>query len=336
MSEAFGTTPDGETVYRISLSGGGLTAAVLTWGGILQDLRLAGHSAPLVLGFPTLEPYLRHPLYMGAVVGRYANRIANGRFELGGRTFEIDNGGAPGHVLHGGTRGFDRRNWTIADHGADFVVLSYFSPDGEMGFPGNLSAACTYRLTGEGRLHVAMEATSDAETICAFTQHSYFNLDDGGASPALGHKLQVAADSYLPVDEGLIPTGETAPVAGTRYDFRTSRPIATDPDKAGYDLNFCPSRQRTPLRRVATLTGACSGIAMQLSTTEPGLQFFDGAPIPAGLKGLDGIAYGPHAGLCLEPQIWPDAPNRPGFPSAVLKPGERYEAQIEYGFGRAA
>ena len=134
MSEAFGTTPDGETVYRISLSGGGLTAAVLTWGGILQDLRLAGHSAPLVLGFPTLEPYLQHPLYMGAVVGRYANRIANGRFELGGRTFEIDNGGVPGHVLHGGTRGFDRRNWTIADHGADFVVLTYFFARWRNGF----------------------------------------------------------------------------------------------------------------------------------------------------------------------------------------------------------
>lgn len=334
MSEPFGTTPDGETVYRMRLSGGGLSAAVLSWGGILQDLRLDGHSAPLVLGFPALEPYLRHPLYMGAIVGRYANRIAGGRFDLGGKSYRIDSGGVPGHALHGGKRGFDKRNWTIADRGPDFVTLTYFSPDGEMGFPGNLSAVCTYRLTGEGRLRTVMQATCEAETLCAFTQHSYFHLDDGGAGPALGHWLRIAADGYLPVDDGLIPTGETVPVAGTRYDFRTSRQVATDPSEAGYDLNFCLAPGRRALTHVATLKGARSGVSMQLSTTEPGLQFFDGAPVSAGLKGLDGIAYGPFSGLCLEPQVWPDSPNRPNFPSAVLKPGEGYEAVIEYRFGR--
>lgn len=333
MSEPFGTTPEDETVYRVRLSGGGLSAAILTWGGILQDLRLDGHSAPIVLGFPALEPYLRHPLYMGAIIGRYANRIADGRFDLGGKSYRVDNGGVPGHALHGGKRGFDRRNWTIADLGPDFVTLTYISRDGEMGFPGNLNAACTYRLTGGRRLQIVMQATCDAETLCAFTQHSYFNLDDGGAAPALDHSLRIAADSYLPVDEGLVPLGETAPVAGTRFDFRTSRQVAAGPREAGYDLNFCLAPGRRGLTHVATLKGARSGVAMELSTTEPGLQFFDGAPIPAGLKGLDGIAYGPFSGLCLEPQIWPDAPNRPDFPSAMLKPGESYEAVIEYSFG---
>lgn len=333
LPELFATTAEGDKVHRVRLSAGGLTASILTYGGILQDLRLEGHEAPLVLGFPTLEPYLEHPLYMGAIIGRYANRIANGRFTLGGRTYQIENGGRPGHVVHGGVRGFDKRNWTIADSGADFVTLTYRSPDGEMGFPGELEAACTYHLTGDARLRVEMAATSDADTLCNFTQHSYFNLDDGGASPVLGHRLQIEAERYLPVDEGLLPLGEAAPVAATRNDFRALRPVAENMDEAAYDLNFCLSSDRQPLRRVARLEGARSSVTMQLSTTEPGLQFFDSRPIPAGLKGLDGITYGPFSGLCLEPQIWPDAPNQPRFPSAVLKAGERYEAVIEYGFG---
>jgi aldose 1-epimerase len=337
MVEEFGKTSDGQTVHRVRIGGGGLSVAIITWGAAIQDLRLEGHAAPLVLGFPALETYIRHPIYVGAVVGRFANRIAGGRFSIDGQTFQADTDFLGRHTLHGGSHGFDKRVWTIEDHGPDFVRLARVSPDGEMGFPGTLTATCTYRIAGEGRLAVELEATTDAATPCNLSQHSYFNLDDGGASPVIDHGLRVAADRYLPVDGELIPTGEVPPVADTRFDFREMRPIRNGADggaHAIHDLNFCLSDARGPLRPVAWLRGARSGVTMELASTETGLQFYDGVNIDRGLAGLDGIAYGPHSGLCLEPQAWPDAPNRPNFPPAILGPGEVYRNVIEYGFGR--
>lgn len=335
MLEEFGKTPDGETVHRLRMTGGGLSAAILTWGAAIQDLRLDGHVPPLVLGFPEFRTYLDYPRYFGAIVGRFANRIAHGRFTIDGRTFQADTDFLGKHTLHGGSEGFAKRNWTIEDHGPDFVRLSYVSPDGEMGFPGTLKAVCTYRMTGEGRMTVNLEATTDAPTLCNLSQHSYFNLDDGGASPVTDHSFRIAADHYLPVDDEMIPTGEIADVAGTRFDFREMHPIRNKADNGGhaiYDHNYCVAREKTPLRPVLELKGARSGVTLAMSTTEPGLQFYDGVGIPENIPGLDGVTYRPCSALCLEPQAWPDAPNQPGFPQAWLRPGERYRNVIEYGF----
>ncbi len=335
MAEDFGRTEGGETVQRVWIEGGGLRAAIMTWGASLQDLRLEGHPAPLILGFPNFQTYLDHPRYLGAVVGRFANRIANGRFEIGGQSYQADTDFLGKHTLHGGSVGFAKRNWTIEESGPDFVSLLYRSPDGEMGFPGNMTATATYCMTGEGRMIVEMEAVTDAPTLCNLSQHAYFNLEDGGATPVLDHTLRIDADHYLPVDAEMIPTGEVADVAGTRFDFREMRPIRNDADNGGhafYDHNYCLGGERTPLRPVLTLAAPRSGVTMTISSTEPGMQFYDGVAVPEVAAGLDGIAYKKHASVCLEPQVWPDAPNQPGFPSALLRPGEVYRNVVEYGF----
>lgn len=338
MVAQFGTTADGEPVQRIEIAGGGLSAAIITWGAAIQDLRLEGHGPSVVLGFPDFQTYLDYPRYFGAIVGRFANRIANGRFEIDGKTYQADTDFLGKHTLHGGSRGYALRNWQIEDHGPDFVRLSYLSPDGEMGFPGNLRAVCTYRIEGNGRLSVELEAITDAPTLCNLSQHSYFNLDDGGASSVIDHQLRMAADAYLPVDDEMIPTGEVAGVAGNRFDFREMRPIRNAADNgahAFYDHNFCLSQDKQALRPVATLRGARSGVTMDIASTEPGLQFYDGVAIPENLPGLDGITYQKHTALCLEPQLWPDAPNRPDFASALLRPGETYRNVIDYRFSVA-
>ena len=326
--ERFGETAEGETVHRLALRAGGLTANVLNWGAVAQDLRLAGHPHPLVLGFPDFLPYLTHSPHFGAMAGRVANRVGGGRFTLDGVAHHLDRN-ENGNCLHGGSRGFGNRLWTIDEQGEDFVRLGLVSADGDMGFPGRLAVTCTYRLEEPATMAIEVEAHTDAPTLCSLAHHSYFNLDDGGRTDATRHRLQVHAESYLPVDEALLPTGAVAPVEGTRFDFRSPKPIGT----AGLDSNFClaPLR-RTPVR-VATLTASRSGIALDVVTGEPGLQVYDAGGLkPGAPRGLDGIAYGAHAGICLEPQVWPDSPNHPGFPSAVLRPGERYFQRTEYRF----
>lgn len=329
--EHFGATAAGEAVHRLTLAGGGLTARVLTIGATVQDLRLAGHRPPLVLGFTQLTPYLDHSPYFGAIVGRYANRIGNACFALDGRDHAVDANFLGKHLLHGGRQGADKRVWTIAGHGADFVALTLRMEDGEMGFPGNVDVRCTYRLTEDSALAVEITAAADAPTLANFSHHSYFNLDDGGATPILDHRLEIAADAYLPVDAEAIPTGEIRPVAGTPFDFRVQRRIGTE---AEYDHNFCLAPARRAPVRVARLESARSGVAMEVSTGEPGLQFYAGLRAGREVPGLDGIAYGAHAGLCLEAQVWPDAPNKPHFPQAVLRPGETVRQLTEYRFGR--
>ena len=330
MPVRFGTLPDGQPVERIGIEGGGLRAAVLTYGAILQDLRLDGHAPPLVLGFERIEHYLDHSVFFGAVVGRYANRIANGRYSIDGRDYQADRNDR-GHTLHGGRAGIDRQNWTLAAHSADFVTLALADPADTSGFPGNLSITCTYRLQ-DGELRVEFAARTDAPTLCNLAHHSWFNLDDGGSGDIGDHVLAIDAERYLPVDGTGIPTGEVRSVEDTPFDSRHPRQIGR---AALYDHNFCLAGSRRALTRAARLEGARSGIAMEVWTTEPGLQFFSGDIAPRSVPGLGGRRYGRRAGLCLEPQIWPDAPNHPHFPQALLRPGETYRQVSSFRFSRS-
>lgn len=331
--ESFGATADGRQVDRIVLQGGGLTAFVLTHGARLQDLRLDGVPYPLVLGAPDLAPYLSHMRSFGAMVGRFANRIGDARFEIDGAAYHTDRNYLAKHTLHGGSGGAGTAVWDIGDVDADRVTLTLRLPDGHMGFPGELSVKVAYALPDDGALHIEISATADAATVCNFAHHSYFNLD--GKPHVAAHELEVDAETYLPVDAELIPTGEIAPVAGTRFDFRARRPIGAQ----DYDCNFCLSRGPRPIRRAARLSGPRSGLTLTVETDAPGLQVYNAAHLPedrqAGIDGLEGRRYGKYAGLALETQTWPDAPNHPGFPSAVLRPGETYRHTVRYAFGRA-
>lgn len=332
--EDFGSTADGEAVRRIVISGGGLTAKILNWGAVLQDLRLSGHDAPLVLGFERFADYPAHSPYCGAIAGRCANRIRDGHFTIDGQRFEADRNFLGKHTLHGGSGGTGKRVWRIEASGDDFVTLGLSDSAGTMGFPSNLEIVCTYRLKLPGTLSVELSATCDEPTLCNLAHHSYFNLDDGGTTDILDHRLMIAASAYLPVDEEMIPTGVVEPVEGTEFDFLLPRPVRSDSEAAQltYDHNFCLAAARGPLRQAAWVQGAHSGVEMEVWTTEPGIQFYAGHKVAPKVDGLGGRRYQPYAGFCLEPQVWPDSPNRPYFPQALLYPGDRYRQFTEYRF----
>lgn len=332
--EDFGTTRAGEAIRRFTLRGGGLSANIIEWGAIIQDLRLANHQAPLVLGFDRLEAYEADTAYFGALVGRYANRIRDGRFALCGKRHQIDRNFLGRHHLHGGAHGFSRRKWTVVLHGHDFITLSLHDPADSMGYPGALEVTCTYRLKIPGTLRIEIDATCREPTICNLTQHSYFNLDDGGVGDVLDHRMAIFAGAYLPVDSVLIPTGVVQPVDHTRFDFRQARPLREDNEgeQFPYDHNFCLAPARGPLKQAAWVQGAVSGVEMEAWTTEPGMQLYTGQHIAPSRPGLGGIGYGGFSGFCLEAQIWPDAPNRPYFPQATLLAGETYRHVTEYRF----
>ena len=325
----FGRAADGKIVRRATIRGGGLTASVMSWGAGLQDLRLEGHPAPLVLGFDTFAPYLDHSPYFGVTVGRYANRIAGGLFSIDGEKYAAEVHDAGGSCLHGGSVGTGQRNWTIAELAADRVQLTLHDPDGFMGFPGAVDMAVSYSVTSQGWLAIEMTATADAPTLCNLAHHSYFNLDDGGETSIADHRMMIAAGAYTPVDHRLIPTGAVMPVEGTAFDFVIPRPIGT---AMAYDHNFCLAAARGPLRQAAWVQGGQSGIEMEVWTTEPGLQVYTGSTTAVPVPGLGGRHYVRNAGVCLEPQVWPDSPNRPWFPQAVLRPGETYRQVTQYRF----
>lgn len=327
--EQFGTLPDGAPVERVKIAGGGLTAQVLTYGATLQDLRLDGFSHPLVLGAPNLAPYLGPMAYFGAIVGRFSNRISKGRFMLDGQTFQLATNWLGHHTLHGGPQGTGQKNWALDEVRDDRLRLGLILPDGDMGFPGTLRVTATIALLADGILQIDIQATTDAPTPCSFAHHSYFNLD---GSPAItDHKLWVNAESYLPVDAEMLPTGEIAPLEGTALDFRVPRRIGP----ANIDNNFCLSDAPTPLRPVARLQSSANGLSMSVETTEPGLQVYTATHIrPQGPVGLGGKPYGPLAGIALEPQGWPDAPNHAAFPCAILRPGAIYRQKVRYQFGK--
>jgi aldose 1-epimerase len=332
MQEVFGHTSEGETVHRVELRGGGLTASIMTWGAALQDLRLDGHPHPLVLGFPRFEDYPTHSPYFGATAGRYANRIAEGRFRLDGIGYQLDCNQAGRHHLHGGSEGIGTRIWRIANRGDDFIRLEIEDPDGHMGYPGDCRIACTYRLHEEGTFAVRLEAETDRPTICNLAHHSYFNLD--GSQDVLDHEIRILADHYIPVDDDQIPVGDILGVTGTPFDLRESRAIRS-PEETGqllYDHNFCLSDTRTGKRAVAWVRSPNSGISLEVQTGEPGLQFYCGFKVNTPVPGLTGKPYGAFSGLCLESQVWPDSPNHDQFTDAVLRPGTTLVQETDYIF----
>lgn len=328
--EHFGTLPDGQDVTRITLTAHGMTASILSYGATLQDLRLDGVDHPLVLGFPTLAPYLDEGRYFGAIVGRCANRIAGGKLNIDGTSHQLDRNEGGRTMLHGGRDGTGQRNWMIADHGPDHVSLADHLPDGHMGFPGAMLTRVIYRVAPGPTLRISVLATASEATLCNFAQHSYFNLD-GGDSVA-EHDLTVAANTYLPVDQHLIPLGPAAPVQGTHLDFREPTRLATRLQGPLIDHNLCVGQDNIILpQHVATLQAG--NIAMAISSTMPGLQVYSGDHIRPGATGIGGKPYQQHAGIALESQFWPDAPHHPGYPSAILPLGHVYRQITCLSFG---
>jgi aldose 1-epimerase len=321
--EPFGTLGDTEVLQVTLANEAGAEAKILTWGAVIRDLVVPATTGRqrAVLGLNRIEDYVAHSPYFGAVVGRYGNRIGAARFSLDGETFAL----APNegrHQLHGGPAGFGTRLWSLADHTRTTATLTLVSADGDMGYPGRLLATCTYELLAPATLRITLEATCDRPTPVNLTTHSYFNLD--GGPDICSHHLMIAADHITPTDPELIPTGEVRRVDGTDYDFRTLRPIGAAQlmtCRTTYDINYALRHEPGVLAHAATLASRKSGITMELWTTEPGVQFYDGHMLHMPVPGLDGAAYGPRAGLCLEPQRFPDGPNRAHFPPSILRPG---------------
>jgi aldose 1-epimerase len=329
-------------VHEVALANdAGMTAKIMTWGAVIRDMRVPHRGKPrrVVLGFDTFEPYPQHSPHFGAIAGRYANRIDRGRFRLDGKRFQLGlnqndppgPGGVPTHHLHGGKTGFGKRNWTILRAAASSVMLGLVSTDGEEGYPGTLTATCTYTLAGSATLRVELSATTDRPTIVNLAHHSYFNLD--GSADIGDHLLTLDCAFRTPVGAGLIPTGEIAAVGRTAYDFRKARPMRrmAGGERIRFDDNFI--RKASGFGRCARVESPASGLAMECWTDQSAVQFYDGAKVNVQPSGLDGTRYGAHAGFCLEPQVYPDSPNRPHFPSAELWPGEVYSQLTEYRFG---
>jgi aldose 1-epimerase len=343
----FGVTPDGPPVELFTLGpAGAMQVSVMTYGAAIVSLRVpdrAGTLDDIVLGFDSLEGYLTHTHYFGAIVGRYANRIGRGRFELDGSRYRLPINDEP-HHLHGGTRGFDRVVWAcepVGDSRGRGLALRHTSPDGDQGYPGTLDVEVRYLFTGNDELEVDYRATTDKPTPVNLTQHSYFNLAGAGEGDILGHQLSIDADGYTPVDCTLIPTGRIVPVADTPFDFRTPVAIGArigDPDPQleytrGYDHNFVLRGQGPGLMHAARVMEPATGRTLDVFSTEPGLQLYSGNQLDGMVAGKGGRSYGPHSGFCLETQHFPDSPNQPRFPSTILRPGAQYQSRTVFAFG---
>lgn len=322
---AFGILPAGGTVEEVTLRARGIEARIITWGAVLRDLVVrdrTGRPRHVVLGLASLEDYLVHSRNFGAICGRVANRIGNATLPIDGRTFALTPNHLGRHTLHGGAVGFSRRVWRIERLSAASVTLALRSPDGEEGFPGTLDARCTWRVEAPGTLRVALSARTDAPTAVNLVPHPYFVLD--GARCIDDHRLTVAADFFTPTDADGVPTGEIRSVAGTPYDFRAGRRLRQpDTPDAGYDVNLVLRRHGVSpgLMHAATLESAAGDLALSVWTTEPGMQLYDAPTLDVPVPGVTGHCYGPRAGLAIEPQRFPDAPNRAHFPPVILRPG---------------
>ncbi len=343
----FGQTPDGEAVESFTLTNAhGIELRAISYGGIIVSLRVPdrdGRRDDVVLGHDDLAGYLAKPSFFGALVGRYGNRIAGGRFTLDGRTYTLATNNGPNH-LHGGVRGFDKRVWKAEPFerpGTAGLVLTRTSPDGEEGYPGNLAVRVTYTLTDHDEIGFEYFATTDKPTVVNLTQHSYFNLAGDGKRDVLGHELMIDADRFTPVDKTLIPTGVLATVAGTPFDFRKPAAIGArigaDDEQlrngGGYDHNFVLNRRGqggAPAMRIFEPT---TGRTLDIATTEPGVQFYSGNFLDGSITGKAGHVYGKRYGFCLETQHFPDSPNHPRFPSTVLRPGQEYRSKTVLKFG---
>ena len=327
----------------------GLEVAITNYGGTVMSLRVPdrfGRNADVVLGFDTAEEYRgRHP-YFGALIGRFTNRIAKGRFSLDGHAYVLATNDGVNH-LHGGASGFDRALWRVEPRQTaegSALSLEHISADGDEAYPGALTANVVYTLTESNELRLDYTAVTDRPTVVNLTQHSYFNLAGHGHGDVLGHEVFIDADSFTPTDAGLIPTGEIRSVAGTPFDFREPATIGArinthDPQLGfghGYDHNFVLKPAQGRLRVAARVHHQASGRVLEVLTTEPGLQFYTGSRLDGSVKGKGGARYYRHAGLCLEAQHYPDSPNQPSFPSARLDRGERFESTTVFRFSVVA
>ncbi|MGV3774612.1 MAG: aldose epimerase family protein [Verrucomicrobiales bacterium] len=341
--KSFGKTPEGKEVKLFTLRNkNGVIAKVMTYGALLTDLQTPdknGKVSTIVLGFDSLDDYLKGHPFFGATTGRVANRIAKGKFTLEGKEYKLAVNNGP-NSLHGGLKGFDKVLWegksTTVD-GAPAVEFTYLSKDGEEGYPGNLKVKVVYSLNDENELKIHYTATTDKTTIVNLTNHSYFNLAGGGNIGK--HVLQLNADKYTPVNDQLIPTGEIAPVFGTPLDFTKpaemgSRINQLDNKPVGYDHNFVINGGGKSLTFAARVGEPTTGRVLEVLTTEPGIQFYSGNFLDGSLKGRNGAVYAQHTGFCLETQHYPDSVNQPNFPSTVLKPGETFDSTTIFKFSR--
>ena len=346
--ERFGVAPDGKPVDVYTLvNARGIRTRILTYGGIIQTLETPDRTGKLddvVLGFGDLQGYVKSSPYFGAIVGRYGNRIARGRFTLEGRTYTLATNNGPNH-LHGGIKGFDKVVWGAESFRSDTaagLVLTHVSPDGDEGYPGTLRAKVTYTLTDRDELAIDSEATTDKTTIVNLTNHTYWNLAGDGTRDVLGHVMMLPASAIVPVDSTLIPTGQLLPVAGTPFDFRTPAPVGArinDPHVqirygGGYDHTFVLDRQSaTGMSHAARVTEPTTGRTLDIHTTEPGVQVYSGNFLDGSFAGKRGRVYRRRYGLALETHHYPDSPNQPSFPSVVLRPGETYRTRTVFRFG---
>lgn len=323
----------------------GVTVEFIPQGGIITAIHAPdrdGRRANVVLGLPAPADYRSDRIFLGAVCGRYANRIANARFVLDGVAYDLTATQGTSSV-HGGGRGFDKADWSVEMESERSAVLRHVSPDGDEGYPGTLSVAMRYSLEDDGAFSIAYEATTDRPTLCNLTNHSYFNLAGEGSGDILGHRLKMSARRYTPSDAILIPTGAVADVYGTPFDFTASTAIGArirDPHPQmvaghGYDVNYVIDRSGPGLVEAAFVHEPANGRTLTIETTEPGIQFYSGNGLDGTIAGASGRLYRQSDGFCLEPHKYPDAPNKPGFPSAVLRPGETYRSETRYRFGIA-
>ena len=338
--------PDGTPVDLFTLTNAhGIEVRAITYGGAIASIRTpdrSGRFDDIVLGFDRLEDYVQRSPYFGAIIGRYGNRIARGRFTLDGHQYTLATNDGPNH-LHGGVKGFDKVVWDAEPFEKSIgqgVVFTHISPDGDQGYPGRLSVRVTYTLTANDQLEIGYEATTDKPTPINLTNHSYFNLSGGGRD-ILGHVLTINADRYTPIDATFIPTGELAPVAGTPFDFRKPTAIGARIGEQneqlahgkGYDHNWVLNGSGPGLHPAAHVVEPATGRTLDVATTEPGLQFYSGNFLDGALKGVDGHVYGHRSGFCLETQHFPDSPNHANFPSTILRPGETYRSKTVLTFG---
>jgi aldose 1-epimerase len=347
VKELFGTLADGTKVYRWSLENGGTRLKVLSYGGIVQTLEVPdrrGRYANVVAGFDDIADYVAKSPYFGALIGRYGNRIGQGKFTLDGTAYQLSvNDGD--NSLHGGATGFDKHVWDVEPfaQGSDVGLrLHYTSADGEMGYPGTLRTTVTYTLTRHGDWRIDYAATTDKATVVNLTSHVYWNLAGEGSGTVEDHELSIAASRYTPTDSGLIPTGELAEVAGTPFDFRHAKPIGRDIRAGheqqvrakGYDHNWVLDKGITAKpEHIATLRDPRSGRTLKIATDQPGLQFYSGNFLDGTLTGTGGRTYRQGDALCLETQHFPDSPNHAHFPTTVLRPGQTYRTTTIHTFG---
>lgn len=333
---AFGNV-DGKEVSLYTLTNNkGNQVKITTYGGIVTSWTYpdkAGKKESIVVGFDSLQPYLQKPPYFGALIGRYGNRIANGKFKIDGTEYTLATNDGKNH-LHGGNKGYDKVVWDakIVNDTTPTLLLSYVSKDGEEGYPGTLTIAVRYTLTNDDELEIEYDATTDKSTYVNLTQHNYYNLSGNVNNTILDHSLFIDADNFTPVDSTLIPTGVIATVKGTPFDFTKATKIGAriDSVKGGYDHNWVLNKKDATLTMVATLTDATSGRKMDIYTTEPGLQFYSGNFLDGTFTNYDGKKVNHRTALCLETQHFPNSPNQANFPSTLLKPGEKYHTLTKY------